>query len=170
MISNAAVGGAIDLDKIKKLINNRISRTLGTVIRIGITYPNRADTGIDKHDRAFGRPSPREARRRCLLQLLISKITVLRSSIELNARASAILDVLIGDGAGPESSSVPDGEMIVLFALTKLKRTGQEVKNVVDGPGGTLAILNQTLVKLIAKSQNIYISCSPPRRFSSKIR
>jgi hypothetical protein len=80
------------------------------------------------------------------------KITVLRSSIELNARASAVLDVLIGDGAGPGSSSVPDGEMIVLFARTKLKRTGQEVKIVVDGPSGALAILNQTLVKLIAKS------------------
>lgn len=104
-------------------------------------------------DLAEAWPSSSMGNRRTLLRTMISKITVLRNSIELTLRTAGMIAALTDGVATQFVPSNDQDDAIVLSTPTRLKRVGRETKLVVDGPGGLPAIPNPTLVRLVAKGQ-----------------
>ncbi len=98
-------------------------------------------------------PSSPMAKRRAMLRILVSEITVARCSVDLAVRVDGVVAILRDSEPTLDPVSNGDADTITVSTPARLKRMGQETKLVIEGPGGPPAIPNPTLVKLIAKGQ-----------------
>jgi site-specific DNA recombinase len=87
-------------------------------------------------------------------QVHVDRITLEVDSTRLTRR---LLDYGMGEGSGPESHAVNEGDeghLITLNILARLKRTGKEMKFIVDGIANS-APPDVTLIRLLVRAQKI---------------
>jgi hypothetical protein len=93
--------------------------------------------------------------RRATLWRLLTSVSVHPGRIEFCLRPARLATLLVGRPASlPDSEAADDGEPIVLSVPVALKRTGLEMRLLVEGAAGA-AEPDPALIKLIVKAQQL---------------